>query len=111
MPNFRWINFLFIGLFARQNLGTHNLKVMKKKYFLSSFDTDKYDILTCKYFGSWNFGMYHWPYKSRVKIGLLKLMMFAQKYIDKTLYLFFKKGFIDSPLFSPRLMILCRKKH
>ncbi len=110
VPNFRWINYLFICLFARQNLGTHNLSIMKKANLLSFFTNDKYDVLTCKYFGTWNFGMYHWPYKNWFKAGLLKLMMFAQKYIDKILHLFFKNGFIDSPLFSPRLMIICRKK-
>lgn len=110
IPNFRWFNYLLILFFAKNTIKAHNLKIMKRKTFLSYFDSTRFEILTCKYFGTLDFGLIYGRNKSKPKLILMDLLMKLQRVVDFTLYLFFKRGFIESFLFSPRLMIICRKK-
>jgi len=83
---------------------------MKKKNFIALFDPAKVDIIKCRFIGTFNFGMIYGTNKSPFKLKLMYFCMNIQKLIDALLYIFFRKGGIDSFLFSPNLMMICRKK-
>ena len=110
VPNFRWLNYLVIRFFSPHAIEAHNLNIMKKSTMLRHVPTDQYDVLVCKFLGTFNCGIIYGPKKSRIKSWLMNGLMRLQELIDAGLYTFFKKGFIESSLFSPKLMLLARKK-
>lgn len=110
VPNFRWLNYLLLRFFSPQAIKAHNLQVMKKKNLSAYFKDTPVEILSCKYFGTLNLGLIYGKNKKRFKLLLVKVAMKCQSLIDIMLYLVFRKGGIESSLFSPHLMIVCRKK-
>lgn len=110
VPNFRWLNYLMIKFFAPQAIVAHNLNIMKKKNMLTCCPPDQFEVLVCKFVGTWNCGLIYGPKKSRIKTILMNLLMRFQEVHDAVLYTFFKRGFIESALFSPKLMLLAKKK-
>jgi SAM-dependent methyltransferase len=110
VPNFRGINYLLLSFFAPKAIKAHNISIMKKKKYISLFDEDKYDILLCRFYGTFNFGLIYGTNKGFIKLFLMKVCMFFQKIFDIIFYLLFRKLNLDNFLLSPYLMILCRKK-
>lgn len=110
VPNFRWLNYLMIKFFAPQAIVAHNLNIMKKKNMLTCCPPDQFEVLVCKFVGTWNCGLIYGPKKSKIKTILMNLFMRFQEVHDAVLYTFFKRGFIESALFSPKLMLLAKKK-
>lgn len=110
LPNFRWFNYLVVWFFARPSLKAHNLTIMKKKELLSCCRRQDLEVLRCKYIGTLNFSMIYGHNKSKLKLLLMDLLMKLQRVIDMTLYTIFRKGCIETAFFSPKLMIICRKR-
>jgi len=110
VPNMRWFNYLLLRFFAPEAIKAHNLKIMRKETLRSYFKPVKHEVLRCKYLGTLNFGMIYGQNKPPFKLMLMNLLMNMQGFIDATLYLLCKNGCIESRLFSPKLMIISRKK-
>lgn len=110
LPNLRWFNYLVASFFSRPALKTHNLSVMNKNKLRRHFERDDLEILECKYLGTFNFGFIYGRNKSKPKLLLMDLLMKLQRLLDMSLYLFFRRGFIESPFFSPKLLVMCRKR-
>lgn len=110
LPNLRWFNYLVASFFSRPALKTHNLSVMSKKNLRNHFRRDDLEILECKYIGTFNFGFIYGRNKSKPKLLIMDLLMKIQRLIDMSLYTFFRKGFIESPFCSPKLLVICRKR-
>ncbi|MCP4580771.1 MAG: class I SAM-dependent methyltransferase [candidate division Zixibacteria bacterium] len=109
IPNFRGINYLLSSYFCRHTLKAHNLEIMKKKNFISLFDSGKLEIVKSRFYGTLNFGLIYGLNKSPFKLKLMYLFLFFQKLFDIFFYTFFRKGGIDSSLFSPYQMMICQK--
>jgi 2-polyprenyl-3-methyl-5-hydroxy-6-metoxy-1,4-benzoquinol methylase len=110
VPNFRGLNYLLVSLFAPHTIKAHNLSIMKKSNFLKLFEPAKVDIVRCQFIGTYNFGLIYGTNKSAFKLKLMYLCMAVQKMLDTAFYLLFKNGGVDSFLFSPHLMMICRKR-
>ena len=110
IPNFRGLNYLIVSFFVRHTIKAHNISIMKKRNFIALFDLNKVDIVKCRFIGTFSFNLIYGTNKGPFKLKLMYACLKIQKIIDGALYMFFKKGGIDSFLFSPSLMMICRKK-
>jgi len=110
IPNFRGFNYLIVSFFVRHTIKAHNISIMKKRNFIALFDPDKVEIIKCRFIGTFSFNLIYGTNKSPFKLKLMYACLKIQKLIDAALYMFFKNGGIDSFLFSPNLMMICRKK-
>jgi len=109
IPNFRGINYLLSSYFCKHTLKAHNLEIMKKSKFRSLFKFDNLEIVKSRYYGTLNFGLIYGSNKPPFKLMLMNLLMSLQKIMDIVFYTIFRKGGIDSSMFSPYQMMICRK--
>lgn len=109
VPNFRGINYLLLSFFAPKAIKAHNISIMKKSKYMSLFDNNV-DILLCRYYGIFNFGLVYGTNKPPIKLFLMKICMFLQRIFDVIFYILIRKISLDSSLSSPYLMMLARKR-
>lgn len=110
VPNMRWANYLLIRFFAPRTIKAHNFNIMKKSVMLQCIPADQYEVLACRFLGTFNAGLIYGPNKGKFKLLLMNAIMRIQEVMDACNYVLFPRGFIESPLFSPMLLMIARKK-
>ncbi len=110
IPNLRGFNWPVSRFFSKRPLKAHNQAIIKKKKLLFYCDREELAVLRCKYIGTLNFGITCERDDNTPKQFLMDLLKKLQRVIDITLYTFFRRGCIETPFFSPKLLIICRKR-
>ena len=93
-PNFRYLNYFFLSIFRRNMLKIHNLKVMKKSFFVDFAKAYKFNILYLGYFGG--------IHPSGVKLTNKQRVSWADKLI---------MNFIDNKIDRNKLLENCNSKY
>jgi SAM-dependent methyltransferase len=109
IPNFKWMNHLFLQIFNRKLAPLHNFKIMDKDIFCTLFRQDQLTPLFCGYYGGFNFGIFHIQKGSWVR-PVFHLCCKLQLFLNFIFHSLFKDRDVNNRLFSPQLLYLGIKK-
>lgn len=109
IPNLSGLNYLLSVFFNRQLMKMHNRKIMNKNVFCNLFDDKLLDVKLCKYFGTFDFGLFNTKKGSPLKF-LLNFCKLIQAFLNVLFPFFFKDKGAESAFFSPYLIFIGIKK-
>ena len=109
IPNLRGVNYLWQRLFNKDLLAMHNLDIMQKRKFSKLFNKASLSALFCDYYGTFNFGLFIAKQTSGLRF-MLTCCKVLQLILNLLFRLFFRKGGVESGLFSPYLLFIGIKK-
>jgi len=103
IPNYRYLNLLFLKLFRKDLIKIHNLEIMEPKKMIE-IHNKKYNLIYSNYFGIINFGLYSFKNK------FLRKIMYLFQIIIKKIYNLIPIR-INSKYFSPYVIYLGELKN
>ena len=109
IPNIRKVNLLLTRFFHPEMLAIHNLEIMLGDRFRDLFTLPELDVRWCGYYGTFSFGLFNVPARSR-KRHLLSLCCRLQKPMNLLFYALFRDRGYESRWFSPHLICVCTRK-
>jgi len=109
IPNYRGLNYLLKLLFSRQNLGAHNLSIMRLDAFRRIFTSRGLRTLFCGYAGTIDLSMATPAPGSRLN-WLYQLFDKAQVLLNGILRLSFREKGLNLPWASPFLVFVGAKE-
>jgi glycosyltransferase involved in cell wall biosynthesis/O-antigen/teichoic acid export membrane protein/2-polyprenyl-3-methyl-5-hydroxy-6-metoxy-1,4-benzoquinol methylase len=105
IPNLNGLNYALGSLFHKEIIPLHNLTIMEKGEFTKLFDDQGISPLLCRYYGTFNFGLFN-ARKSFLSELALKLCMKVQLVLNVLLRLLFKGRGVEHSKFSPSLIFI-----
>ncbi len=109
IPNVRGFNYFLGYIFNKDILPLHNLKIMQEKEFCGLFDREILDVKLCRYYGTFDFGLFNTKEKSPMRF-LLSFCKMCQAFLNVIFPWLFKDKGSESSFFSPYLIFIGVKK-
>ena len=105
IPNLNGLNYALGSLFHKDIIPLHNLTIMRKGEFMKLFDDQGVAPVLCRYYGTFNFGLFNARKSSLLELAL-KLCMKVQLVLNVLLRLFFKGRSAEHSKLSPSLIYI-----
>lgn len=109
IPNLNGLNYALGSFFHKDIIPLHNLTIMQKREFGKLFDDQGVSPQLCRYYGTFNFGLFNARKSSLLELAL-KFCMKAQLVFNVALRLLFKDGGAEHSKFSPALIFIGVKR-
>jgi SAM-dependent methyltransferase len=110
IPNMRGANYLQAALFNRPLIPIHNREIMRMESFRALFDRQDLETAFCGRYGTFKTDLFihrRGPFTAVVQRAAYLL----QALLDRVFPLFLRGSTLETPLFSPNLLFIGRKKH
>lgn len=108
IPRLRSLNWLIQSFFDPSNIKLHNIKIMEMERFRELFADKPLTEVVCRYFGTFNLGLFGAPSKSW-KAGLLKLTRGLQMVLNGLFFALLGVRGFENRFTSPYLLYIGRK--
>jgi ubiquinone/menaquinone biosynthesis C-methylase UbiE len=109
IPNLRGINHFLSDAFNKKVLTICNTKIMQKDEFRQLFGEEFLESKICKYYGTFDFGLFNTPEGSPLRF-LLGFCKMWQAILNAVFPLLFRDKGAESSFFSPYLIFIGVKK-
>ena len=109
IPNLRGFNYFLSWVFQKDVIPLHNLSIMRKQTFCALFDGLSVTSLMCRYYGTFNFGLFNTSSASW-KRHLLNVCGKVQKLLNVLFRVLFGPRGAECAYFSPYLIFVGVKK-
>ncbi len=108
IPNLQGANYFLVRLFRQELIPQHNLSIMRREAFCRLFNKQEVTPLLCDYYGTFSFGLFNSPPKSRRR-HLLTVCGKVQRLLNATFRGLFGARGAESRYFSPYLIFVGTK--
>lgn len=109
IPNFTNCNLKIVNFFDSDVMKIHNLKIMSSEVLDSFFKNKNIDRIECRYYGTFNAGLFVTNIGGLKKI-LLSALQVMQLFFNITFRLIFRRKGFESKNFSPYIIFIGRKQ-
>ena len=110
IPNFKGINYIGLALFSRELLKEVNFNIMDMGNFRRIFDDKQWELLYCRYYGTFNCGDRFSPRKDIVMRSVLTLCNGVQKVLNVLFRVLLRDEGAETGIFSPYIVFVGAKR-
>ncbi|GAX62987.1 SAM-dependent methyltransferase [Candidatus Scalindua japonica] len=109
VPNLRGLNYYVQTILNKSVIKKHNLEIMELQRFRSLFMMESIDEVYCDYYGTYNFATFNVKPGS-IMVYVKYILLCLQMVLNPLMHVFLRNRGLDSPLWSPYLIFIGKKK-